>query len=221
MTQIDIDRPDWPERIVRLRRGIVKRSIDVIGALFGLIFFAPFLIIVALAIYVGGGGPVIYAHRRIGKGGVAFDCLKFRTMARDGDAVLAAYLAANPEARREWAAARKLVHDPRVSCLGHLLRRTSLDELPQLWNVLRGDMSLVGPRPIVEDERHHYGQHMLSYCSVRPGLTGAWQVSGRSDTTYPERVAMDVNYVRSRTNRRDLLIMGRTVGVLISGRGAR
>ena len=221
MTQVEIDHSEWPERRRPLRRGAIKRSVDVLAALGGLLFFAPLMIVIAIAIALMDGRPIVYSHERIGRGGRAFGCLKFRTMYRGGDTMLSEHLARNAEARAEWEQTRKLRVDPRVGCLGRVLRRSSLDELPQLWNILRGDMSIVGPRPIVEDERHHYGPHMHDYLSVRPGLTGMWQVSGRSDTTYEERVALDVAYVRGRTTRLDLWVMARTVAVLLTGRGAR
>ena len=220
MTQVEIEQSEWAPRDSR-RRLAAKRILDVIGASFGLLFFAPVILSVALAILVMDGRPVIYSHRRIGRSGRLFGCLKFRTMARNGDAVLAAHLAHDPLARHEWETTRKLERDPRVGCFGRLLRRSSVDELPQFWNVLRGEMSLVGPRPIVEDERHHYGHHIAAYQAVRPGLTGAWQVSGRSDTTYEERVALDVTYVRERSTTLDLRIILRTVLVLLTARGAR
>ena len=151
------------------------------------------LILVALTIWVADGRPVIYRHRRIGRDGAAFDCLKFRTMARDADRALAAHLARSPAARAEWEATRKLRDDPRIlGGLGRFLRRTSLDELPQILNVLRGEMSLVGPRPIVREELVHYGGQSRWYLAVRPGVTGPWQVGGRSDTSYATRVRLDV-----------------------------
>ena len=198
-----------------------KIVFDKLAAAGFLLFFAPFLLAITAALLLTEGGPVLFAHERIGRGGRKFRCLKFRTMVPDAEARLADLLACDPIARREWEATQKLTDDPRISCLGDTLRRTSLDELPQLWNVLRGDMSMVGPRPIVADERHFYDDHIADYLSVRPGLTGAWQVSGRSNTTYAERVAMDVDYVRNRSFARDLRIVLRTVSVVLGREGAR
>ena len=182
----------------RRRTRILKRALDLSVAALCLVVAAIVLILVALAIWLTDGGPVIYRHRRVGRGGAAFDCLKFRTMARDADRALAAHLARSPAARAEWAATRKLRADPRIlGRLGRFLRRTSLDELPQLFNVLRGEMSLVGPRPIVREELVHYGGQSRWYLAVRPGVTGPWQVGGRSDTSYATRVRLDVQYARN------------------------
>lgn len=173
-----------------------------------------------MLIYLRDPGPVLYGHRRIGRHGRVFRCLKFRTMVQDSDAVLARHLAASPEAAAEWAAARKLRADPRVTGIGARLRKASLDELPQLFNVLCGEMSLVGPRPIVTDEARHYGEALAAYLAVRPGVTGLWQISGRSDTSYAERVELDRAYVRGRTMALDLWILVRTVVVVLKGRGS-
>ncbi|MFC2966688.1 sugar transferase [Acidimangrovimonas pyrenivorans] len=197
-----------------------KIALDKLGAAVLLLFFAPFFLIIAAVLKLREGGPILFAHERIGLNGRRFRCLKFRTMVPDARERLEALLAADPVARREWEQTQKLTDDPRISCLGDTLRRTSLDELPQLFNVLRGEMSLVGPRPIVEDEQHHYGENFREYLSVRPGLTGLWQVSGRSNTTYPERVAMDVEYVRNHSLWSDLRILLRTVRVVLFRDGA-
>jgi lipopolysaccharide/colanic/teichoic acid biosynthesis glycosyltransferase len=199
---------------------VVKRTFDIVFAAAALVFFAPFIGLVALAILLREGGPVFFLHERIGHGGRTFRCIKFRTMVKDADARLADLLETDADARAEWAATRKLRDDPRINCLGAFLRKTSLDELPQFWNVLRGEMSIVGPRPIVADEAAYYGGNFADYISVRPGITGAWQVSGRSDTTFAERVALDVDYVTRWSFARDLSIVVRTVGVLLSRRGA-
>jgi len=178
-----------------------------------------FLMVAAL-VWLSDPGPVLYGHVRIGKGGRSFRCLKFRSMVLDGDKVLSAHLAANPEAALEWEAVRKLKSDPRVTPLGRVLRKTSLDELPQLINVLKGEMSLVGPRPIVADEARHYGAAIRDYMAVRPGLTGLWQIGGRSDTSYAERVRLDQTYVQRRNLGLDLWILMRTVVVVLKGRGS-
>ena len=202
------------------RLPLSKWVFDHIAAAGLLVFFSPFLAVIAVLIFVREGGPVVFAHRRIGRGGQEFNCLKFRTMVRDADRVLEEHLARDPNARAEWDATFKLADDPRIMRLGRLLRKTSLDELPQLWNVLRGDMSMVGPRPIVAEERHFYKEFIADYVSVLPGLTGAWQVGGRSATTYDARVAMDVDYVRNRSFFGDLKIVVKTIVVVLRRDGA-
>jgi exopolysaccharide production protein ExoY len=166
------------------------------------------------------GGPIIFSHRRIGHNGVAFNCYKFRTMIRNSDEFMRQYLAVNPDAAHEWATTRKLKRDPRVTALGNLLRRSSLDELPQFINVLRGEMSCVGPRPIVPEELKFYGASTSEYLRARPGLTGAWQVSGRSDTSYKERVALDCKYVREWSLRTDIVILLKTIPAAVASRGS-
>lgn len=208
-------------RIVQSHRALLKRGLDLGIAGLGLLLIAPVLLTVAVAIWVCDGHPVFYRHARLGWRGRTFGCLKLRTMRRDGDALLRDLLARSPEARAEWAATRKLKDDPRVlGAVGHFLRRWSLDELPQLWNVLRGDMSLVGPRPIVADELVHYDAQAHWYFTVRPGLTGLWQVGGRSDAGYPTRVALDVQYAKAPSLRRDLAILWRTGFAVLACRGA-
>jgi exopolysaccharide production protein ExoY len=198
-----------------------KRCLDVAIALVALVFLVPALILIALVLIAQDGAPVLYRHRRIGAGGRAFDCLKFRTMAKESDRLLQEYLASCPDSRREWEEKRKLDHDPRVHRVGDLLRRSSLDELPQLWNVLQGDMSIVGPRPVTQDELARYEDNVREYLAQRPGITGLWQVSGRSDTSYNERVRLDALYSRSWTLLGDLAIMARTVVVVLTARGSR
>lgn len=197
-----------------------KVIFDRVAALAGLILLLPLMLVVAALIWRRDPGPVLYAHKRIGRHGRVFHCLKFRTMVLDSDTVLTRHLAENPGAAAEWAATRKLRVDPRVTGIGARLRKTSIDELPQLINVLRGDMSLVGPRPIVMDEARHYGEALAAYLAVRPGVTGLWQISGRSDTSYAERVALDRAYVRGRNMLTDLWILLRTVVVVAKGRGS-
>lgn len=198
-----------------------KRVFDVVFSAAALLFFAPFFAIVAALILMTDRGPVFFVQERVGRGGKRFRCLKFRTMVTDAEAQLEALLARDPVARAEWEASRKLAHDPRVSCIGRILRKTSLDELPQFLNVLRGDMSVVGPRPIMPDEMHFYREHLYDYKSVAPGITGAWQVSGRSNTTYAERVAIDAAYLANRSFWLDLKIVARTVGAVLLQNGAR
>lgn len=197
-----------------------KLILDKTFAALALIALAPVFGLIALMLKLRERGPVLYAHTRVGKDGRSFKCYKFRTMRSDGDRRLAWVFEIDPIARADWNATQKLERDPRVHPTGDMLRRTSLDELPQFWNVLLGDMSLVGPRPIVMDEAHHYGRHFADYCSVRPGITGAWQVSGRSNTTYEERVALDLDYIRNATLADDLRILARTVAVVLRRDGA-
>ncbi len=198
-----------------------KRAFDAIGAMLLLLVALPVLLLIALAVATDGG-PVFYGHRRVGRGGRSFACLKFRTMRPDADEVLASLLARDEQAALEWAIRRKLRDDPRVTRIGRLLRVSSLDELPQLINVLRGEMSLVGPRPVVQAELDQYytGAAAASYLSVRPGLTGLWQVSGRSDVDYDERVALDCAYVRELSLGGDVRLLVRTVGALFRRVGA-
>jgi lipopolysaccharide/colanic/teichoic acid biosynthesis glycosyltransferase len=198
----------------------LKRGLDILGAGALLAIALPAFLLLALLIR-RDGGPVFFAHERVGRHGARFGCLKFRSMVVDSDRRLAALLAADPEARAEWEATRKLRRDPRVTWIGRILRATSLDELPQLINVLRGEMSLVGPRPVPASElAAQYGAAAEHYLSVRPGITGLWQVSGRSDTTYAERVALDVRYATGHCLAMDLGILLRTPLVVLLRRGA-
>lgn len=205
-----------------LRRGsrIIKRTLDISLVL----LFAPLIVIVvsllAILIRLDSKGPIFYSQVRIGQNKAPFRAWKFRTMVPDADKVLAKYLAEHPELRAEWEKDQKIRNDPRVTRIGRFLRKTSLDELPQLWNVLRGEMSLVGPRPIVESEIQKYGVNFPLYTRVSPGLTGLWQVSGRNDTTYEERVALDSYYVRNWSVWLDIYILARTFSVVLLGKGA-
>ncbi len=199
---------------------IIKRLIDIIGSLALLVLFSPLFLVVAFMVSLDGG-PVFYRHKRIGRDGKPFGCLKFRTMILGAEACLNEYLSYHPEQRREWEQDQKLAFDPRVTAIGNVLRRLSLDELPQLVNVLVGEMSLVGPRPVTEGELKHYGAAASAYLAVRPGLTGPWQVSGRNDVSYATRVAMDEAYVRNFSLWNDIVILLRTPGVVLSKKGAR
>ncbi len=199
---------------------IAKRALDIIGAGVGLLLLAPFFLIVALMLRADGG-PAFFAHQRVGRGGKLFGCLKFRSMVIDSQARLETLLANDPAARAEWEATRKLKNDPRITPIGRFLRSTSLDELPQLINVLRGEMSLVGPRPVQEAEiDRYYGASAAHYMAVRPGITGLWQVSGRSETSYESRVALDVSYVSRPSLLADFSILLRTPVAVLSRRGA-
>lgn len=203
-------------------RAACKRAFDIGVAGVGLVLLALVVAAVAPLVWLADGGPVFFVHTRIGQGGMPFRCLKLRTMVIGAEAALERHLAESPAARAEWQATRKLRADPRVlGPVGRFLRRTSIDELPQVWNVLRGEMSIVGPRPVVEEELAHYGVHSAWYFSVRPGVTGPWQVNGRSDTGYAARVRLDVQYARRASLRRDLRICLRTFGAVLVGRGAR
>ena len=193
---------------------------NIVVAIAALLFLLPVMLLVALVVYAQDGGPILFAHQRIGLSGRRFYCLKFRSMAADAEERLAALLAADPAARAEWQRDHKLRNDPRVTRVGAFLRRTSLDELPQLLNVLRGDMSMVGPRPIVEAEVPKYGHRFRDYCAVKPGITGLWQVSGRSDTSYRTRVALDCVYARRRNVGLDAYIIACTVPAVLARRGS-
>lgn len=200
--------------------GALKRSFDVTAALAAIVFFSPLLAMLALLVKFSDGGSVLYAHTRIGRGGRSFRCLKFRTMVKNGSDVLAAHLDENPAARAEWNATRKLQDDPRVTRVGAVLRKLSLDELPQIFNVLRGEMSFVGPRPVVQDELAMYGVAAECYLRARPGLTGLWQVSGRNDVSYEKRVDFDRYYVENWSFGFDLLIIVKTLPAVIMSRGS-
>ncbi|MER9540597.1 sugar transferase [Mesorhizobium sp. M0437] len=199
--------------------GLLKRSFDIVGSLIGLVALSPLFVMIALLVRFSDGGPIFYGHSRIGRGGRIFPCLKFRTMVPDGERVLAAYLAANPEANAEWIATRKLKNDPRITRVGAVLRKLSLDELPQIINILQGDMSLVGPRPVVRDELEIYGNSAVYYLKSRPGLTGLWQVSGRNDVSYDSRVAFDRHYVENWSMFEDIRIIIKTVPAVWMSRG--
>lgn len=212
-----ISRP--AEAALRHRR--ILQATDVTLAFLLLVVLSPLMIVLALAIALGSGGvSPLFGHRRYGKDGRTFLCYKFRSMAPDADARLARLLAHDPVARAEWHRDHKLRRDPRVTPVGRLLRRTSLDELPQLFNILKGDMSLVGPRPIVAAEVRRYGRHFVHYCSVRPGITGIWQISGRNDTSYRRRVAMDHLMARRMSPRLYARVLVGTARSVMTGRGA-
>lgn len=196
-----------------------KRLFDIVGAVSLLLFFLPALLIVAWLIRQDGG-PALFRHPRIGRNGRAFMCLKLRTMVVDAQQRLDALLDCDPRARLEWERGQKLSNDPRVTRFGHFLRITSFDELPQLINVLCGEMSLVGPRPITRQEIARYGAHASDYLSCRPGITGLWQVSGRSATDYVRRVQLDSEYARNMSLRLDVAILVRTVRVILTRDGA-
>ncbi len=198
---------------------IKKRVVDLTLSSLLLVALAPMLLVLAIVVRKDGG-PAVYGHKRIGHNGKSFYCLKFRSMMVDSDVQLSRHLQQNPEARVEWEANHKLKDDPRVTSIGHFIRRTSLDEFPQLWNVIKGEMSLVGPRPIVMDECEKYGENLPYYLSMMPGITGLWQSSGRSDTDYADRVSLDVWYARNWSLWQDFVILARTPVSLLKVRGA-
>lgn len=198
----------------------VKRVFDLVVTLMSLVLLLPIGFIISILIYIDNPGPVLFAHRRVGKGGKEFPCYKFRSMIVGAEEALKTYLAEHPEAREEWERDFKLKDDPRITRLGHFLRKTSLDELPQILNVLKGEMSLVGPRPIVRKEVEKYGEYIEDFYLVPPGITGVWQVSGRSDTTYEERVQMDSWYVHNWSVWIDIVYLVRTVGAVLKRKGA-
>lgn len=197
----------------------IKLVMDFVLTCMILMVVSAVFIVVYIACRLDGG-PALFAHQRVGANGQSFPCLKFRTMVVNSDRVLQEALDRDPELARTWAATRKLRNDPRVTPIGRLLRASSLDELPQLINILRGEMSLVGPRPIVESEVPFYGDNISHYYAVRPGLTGLWQVSGRSNTSYDRRVELDVDYVTNWTLRLDVGILLKTFSVVLARRGA-
>lgn len=198
----------------------LKYALDLLLACLGLVFLSPLLLMTTITLLIVQGRPIFISRPRIGKNGVPFPCIKFRTMVTDGDAVLERHLQACPEALAEWAATRKLKNDPRVTPLGAVLRKSSIDELPQLVNIIRGEMSIVGPRPIVPNEIALYGVHFMDYKQVRPGLTGLWQVSGRSQTSYSQRVALDVRYVEERSLMYDFAIIAKTIPAVLMADGS-
>ncbi|RVU84466.1 hypothetical protein EOL70_09380 [Leucothrix sargassi] len=209
----------WKASEMDLGSNSVKRAMDIIGSLALITLFSPLLIIIAFLVHRDGGSS-LYSQSRIGYGGKSFKCYKFRSMIMDSQQFLENFLATNPEARAEWNKDFKLKNDPRITRVGSFLRKTSLDELPQLFNVLKGDMSLVGPRPVVEDELARYGALAQKYITARPGMTGLWQVTGRNDTTYRERISLDCYYIENWRAHTDMFLMFKTLSVIFQGRGA-
>jgi Undecaprenyl-phosphate galactose phosphotransferase WbaP len=197
-----------------------KRITDLVATVLGGTLVLPLIILLALVIYLESGGPVLYKDRRMGRNGNLFSCVKFRTMVPGAEELLLRMLEQEPGLREEYSKYHKLRDDPRITRVGRFLRKTSLDELPQIWNVVRGEMSLVGPRPMLIEEIPKYGEVYALYKRVRPGITGLWQVSGRSDTGYEERVAMVAYYVRNWSIWLDLIILARTLVSVIRSRGA-
>ena len=199
----------------RLNGEFAKRLFDVLFSLSILILFLPVYLLLATLIALSSSGPIFYVQERVGKNYKPFGCLKFRTMVENADDLLLDIMESSPQLREEFEDNFKLKKDPRITAIGKFLRFTSLDEFPQFWNVLKGDMSVVGPRPLVPEELHKYGQHMDKVLKIRPGITGLWQVSGRNDIPYPLRVQMDIYYVNFRNFWFDLWLIFKTIGVII------
>lgn len=200
---------------------VVKRCFDIVAALTFFVVFLPLILLIALGVLFSSPGPIIYAQDRIGRNGRSFRFYKFRSMVVNSDEVFSAFLDSCPDARAQWEQYQKLENDPRITAFGRFIRRTSLDELPQFWNVLKGDMSIVGPRPCMPNQKTLYGIHWGAYCSVRPGLTGLWQVSGRNLLTYGQRVILDTQYVKSWSILQDLKILAKTAKVVLTGDGSK
>ena len=200
--------------------GVAKRLVDIVLASLGLATFLWLFGLVSLLVLLSDGKPVFYPHARIGRGQRLFLCLKFRTMVVDSPHVLSRHLETSPAAAEEWAKTRKLKNDPRVTRVGAVLRKLSIDELPQLINVLRGEMSMVGPRPIVADEIRMYGSDAHYYFQARPGLTGAWQASRRNNEFYGQRVALDRDYVENWSMWKDIWIIAKTIPAVLTARGS-
>ncbi|WP_299356642.1 sugar transferase [uncultured Shimia sp.] len=207
-----LTRPVWRGFYV----GVGKRLLDCILIILSLPIVLPLIGVFAFLVAVNGSSP-FYWQQRVGRGGRHFSILKLRTMIDDADEALASYLRVNPKARREWELKQKLCHDPRVTKVGHILRKTSLDELPQLWNVFKGDMSLVGPRPMMVDQKDLYPGEL--YYELRPGITGLWQVSDRNDTSFADRATFDNKYYCDVSLGMDLSLLARTIGVVLRGTG--
>jgi len=197
----------------------MKRTVDIVLALSGIILLAPLLIICFAVTALTSPGPALFRHRRVGFNGKHFNCLKFRTMVTDAPERLRQLLESDPVAAAEWTTNRKLRNDPRITAIGAVLRKSSLDELPQLFNVLKGDMSIVGPRPVTDEELERYASSVGAYLSCRPGITGLWQVSGRNQISFDEMVKLDVQYLEDWSLTTDIGILFRTIPVLLRGEG--
>ncbi len=203
----------WSQTL--LNGDVTKRVFDIVFSLFVLIFFSPLYLILGILIAVCSPGPIFYIQQRAGKNFKKFDCIKFRTMVHNADEVLESMMANSPQMRAEFEDNFKLKDDPRITWIGKFLRLTSLDEFPQFWNVLKGDMSVVGPRPLVPEELCRYGNRIGKVLTIRPGITGLWQVSGRNDIPYPQRVQIDVYYVNYRNWLMDMWVIFKTIGVVV------
>lgn len=203
---IDLDEPSG---------AVSKRLFDIAFSTFVLVFFSPVYLLLALLIFISSPGPVFYVQKRVGKNRRIFGCIKFRTMVPNADAVLEQIMETSPQLREEFQDNFKLKDDPRITWIGRFLRFTSLDEFPQFWNVLKGDMSVVGPRPLVVEELSKYGRYIDKVLTIRPGITGLWQVSGRNDIPYEKRIKIDVYYVNAGNLWMDIWIAVKTIGVIV------
>jgi undecaprenyl-phosphate galactose phosphotransferase len=208
-------------KAVEIKHKPLKRTFDIVFSLIVLLFGLPCFLLIAICVKFSSRGPVFYAHERIGRGGKPFACYKFRSMYKDADERLKELLDLHPELRKEWESTHKLKKDPRITPIGLFLRKSSLDELPQFWNVLKGDLSVVGPRPVIKQEiEKYFGKKALVILSVRPGLTGIWQVSGRNNTAYSHRIQLDEMYVNRQSLLLDLKLIAKTIPAMIFSRGA-
>lgn len=207
------------EAIHSARSLALFRAMDIVLAIFCLITLSPLMIVAAVMVFVSSPGPIFYSQARFGYKGEVFGCLKFRTMKVNADVMLAQLLASSPTIAETWDRDRKLPNDPRITFFGHFLRRYSADELPQLFNVLRGDMSIVGPRPLATDEAHFYADAFTAYCAMKPGITGPWQISGRNKISFAGRAKLDCEYARTKSVRQDIAIILRTIPVVLKGTG--
>ena len=194
---------------------LLKRIFDLLFSLLFLIFSLPFFLIISLLVKLSSRGPIFFLQERIGKNNIPFRCIKFRTMYPEAKDIMENILMKDKNLKKEFEETHKLKNDPRITAIGKFLRKTSLDELPQFINVLRGEMSIVGPRPIVKDEKKKYGKNLKRVLSIKPGITGLWQVSGRNNLTYKKRVMLDINYVRNYNLIMDIRILIRTFGVIL------
>ena len=201
-----------------LNGNFYKRTFDIVFALLVLTIFSPVYLVLMILVAANSKGPVFYVQKRIGKNRQPFNCIKFRTMVDNAEEVLATIMQDSDIMREEFQQSFKLKQDPRITSIGHFLRLTSLDEFPQFWNVLKGEMSVVGPRPLVPEELSKYGHKINTVLQIKPGITGLWQVSGRNDIPYPKRVQIDVYYANSRNWLLDLWIIYKTIGVMLSPR---
>lgn len=213
------ERPSAARSAPNAAEAFLIRSFDITVAAIAILILAPLMLFVAALVKAASRGPVLFRQQRVGRDGVLFPCLKFRSMVVDAQAQLDHLLAHSEEARQEWERDQKLRKDPRITPIGDFLRKTSLDELPQLFNILVGQMSIVGPRPIVEGEIIRYGSRFADYCSVRPGLTGLWQISGRNDVSYAMRVRLDSLYAQRQSLGLNFAICIKTVPVILTSRG--
>jgi len=205
----------------KIKHRAIKRIFDIVFSLSILVLFLPVFAMIALIVAITSKGAIVYAHSRVGRGGKKFGCYKFRSMYFDADKRLEELLKNNPELKKEWEKNFKLKNDPRITPIGSFLRKTSLDEFPQFWNVLKGDLSVVGPRPVIQDEIvKYYGDKAAFVLSIRPGLTGLWQVSGRSNTSYDVRVLLDEEYINKQSLALDIKLVLKTIPAMLTSRGA-